>query len=390
MTDSQTAQPKPEAVPWARRYLRILLGVILGSALLVAVVNSAAYSLMMVPEYRVIAQLRGGYGRTYKPMIQDFVKPSIVVFGASFARDAFDPDDLQRLTGRSAVNHAVSQGHPYESRRFLQSALAGNPELQTVILNVDSFLQTPNMARFEYGFDESILNVDARGRDNPFARFHRVYSRTLSGAAIGSNLELISILFRLRAGATKEEVVPCYTRRDWKQSPAGKPRASLTAADIDEALAQPAPAPNAEAYSELALALDAIQEHGIEAHLYFTPFPVDLSTSRISTKLATLEFVRERARKVPGRLTLFDFDYPNAVTLECRAQAGPSEYYRPDGHPRPTVGQLISSRIFAKPFPSWASPELRSDFGVELLSHPDAKGWLVTQARRRVELNAPR
>lgn len=388
MTEADPAVPEPASPPWARRYLRIFAAVVAVSAVVVVCVNLVAYSLMMNPEHIVIAQLRGGYGRTYKPMIHDRLKPKVVVFGASYARDAFDPDDLARITGRSAVNHAVSQGHPYESRRFLQSALAANPELETVILNVDSFLQKPNQARFEYGFDESILNVDPKGRPNPFANLHRAYSRTLSGAAVGSNLELFQLLLRLRSGARKEDVVPCYDRRDWKRSPAEPPRTPITPGEIDEALAQSSTPPDPLLFAELALALDAIQERRLEAHLYFTPFALDLNTSKVSTKLAVLAFLQERARRSPGRLTLYDFDYPNAVTLECRTQAGPSLYYRPDGHPRPATGQLIAARMFGQPMPAWAAPDVQADFGVELLGHPDAKGLIVRNARRRAELMA--
>jgi len=183
-------------------------------------------------------------------------------------------------------------------------------------------------------------------------------------------------------------VVPCYDRRDWKRSPAEPLRTPITQGEIDEALAQSSTPPDPLLFAELALALDAVQERGLEAHLYFTPFAIDLNTSKISTKLAVLAYVQERARKFPGRLTLYDFDYPNAVTMECRTLAGPSLYYRPDGHPRPTVGQLIAARLFGQPTPAWADPQVKSDFGVELLAHPDAKGLIVRNARRRAELMA--
>ena len=35
----------------------------------------------------------------------------------------------------------------------------------------------------------------------------------------------------------------------------------------------------------------------------------------------------------------------------------------PDGHPRPTVGTLMTARMFNRPMPGWAAPELSHEFG---------------------------
>ena len=84
-----------------------------------------------------------------------------------------------------AANHAVSGGQPYENRRFLQSALTqGN--LQTVLLNLDSFNRHPKQLKFQYGFNEGLLRVDEAGAPNTQASWHRFFAATLSGAAVGT------------------------------------------------------------------------------------------------------------------------------------------------------------------------------------------------------------
>ena len=54
----------------------------------------------------------------------------------------------------------------------------------------------------------------------------------------------------------------------------------------------------------------------------------------------------------------------------------------PDGHPRPTAGLAMAASMFDRPYPPDASPLLVEDFGVDLLKHEDAEGWLLERAAR--------
>jgi hypothetical protein len=391
MNAPEPSRPEPPATPWGRRYLRVFLAIVGLAALLAAGLNLLGFSLMTRPDHAVLAQFAYTWGRTTRPLLHDRLRPEIVVFGASWARDAFDPEDLSALTGAPAVNHAVSGGLPYENRRFLQSALAGNPNLKTVILNADSFILRPHALRSQHTFDEALLRVDADGAPNPYFGLRRAYTLTLSGAAVGANLEFLGMLRRLRAGETKEQVVVAYQQRDFARRPARRPPTPLSAAEIDEAVARAAAPPDPRPFAELSLALDAAAARGVAAFVYFNPSLVDVgSTTSVGEKLALLAFLAERAKRSPTPLKLLDFHYPNAVTLENRANPGLSRYFRPDGHPRPTVGALMAARFFDKPLPDGAPPELQADFGVDLLAHPDAAAWLVRQARRQAELQAER
>jgi hypothetical protein len=107
-------------------------------------------------------------------------------------------------------------------------------------------------------------------------------------------------------------------------------------------------------------------------------------TATIATKLEVLAVLRARTPACKATLSLYDFDYPNAVTLEDRSNPGLSRYWRPDGHPRPTVGELMAARMFGKPLPAWAPADLVSEWGVELLRNPGAVEWLAERARLQV------
>jgi len=131
-----------------------------GQQLIYTLFRSCNNRYMLRDDNQAIVQLLSGWGRTYKPILYDEVQPQVAVFGASWARDAFDPIETTRLLGRSVFNHGVSGATRYETRRFADSAL-DNPNLRVAIINLNTFYRDKVAARFRYGFDESILNVDA-------------------------------------------------------------------------------------------------------------------------------------------------------------------------------------------------------------------------------------
>jgi len=82
-----------------RRFLRILAICVVTIASVVACINLVAYRYMLAEENQAIVQLLSGWGRIYKPILYDEIKPEVAVFGASWARDAFDPIETGKLLG---------------------------------------------------------------------------------------------------------------------------------------------------------------------------------------------------------------------------------------------------------------------------------------------------
>jgi len=197
----------------ARRFLWIFSSCVLVIAFLVATINLVAYRYMLSDDNQAIVQLLSGWGRIYKPILYDEIKPEIAVFGASWARDAFDPLETSRLLGRSLFNHGVSGGTSYETRRFADSAL-DNPNLQAAIINLNTFYRTKNRARFRYGFDESILDVDANHQPNRFVGLRRAYSLALGGWAVGANIKLISTILARDRDVAKPGYLESYEQAD--------------------------------------------------------------------------------------------------------------------------------------------------------------------------------
>ncbi len=379
----------------SRRFLKIFVLVVALLAAMVAMVNRIAYRQMLLPENQTIVQLVDGWSRVYKPILFDHFDPQVAVYGASWARDAFDPATAGPLTGLDWFNHAVSGSTPYEMRRFVESSL-DDGNLKAVVLNLDTVLRPTVDVKMKYGFDEALLDTDPAGRPTRWLAARRSFAITLSGAAIGNNFEMLFALHARDSGADVSEYVDSYDHFDFRGYESNIERireliprlAATVPAGEGPALSQLPVPPYAD---ELERILDRLCSRDFAVYAYFTP---DLAVKGrkgrgLAETLHGLELLRRRQQDCRARLHYFNFNYPNAVTLDgVAAPARYSAYFRSDGHPRPTIGLLMAARMFGRPFPDGTPPEIAADFGVDLLSVDDAEARLRDQARRVEELLA--
>ena len=381
-SSGNTAQPAA-----AGRFLSLLTFSILLVALMVATINLFAYRYMLREDNQAIVQLMSGWGRIYKPILYDELQPQIAIFGASWARDAFDPIETGNLLQQTVFNHAVSGGTAYETRRFGDAAL-DNRNLQAIIINLDTFYRHKPGARFRYGFDESVLDVDPDLNVNKWVEISRAYSLALGGWAVGANLKLMQAILARDQGVPKSQYLESYQHMDWTRrnlegvkkrlfpEPDQVTRLSSTGSISTDQIVDPV---------ELELMIDRFCANEIEIYTYFTPTHSSQKTCDPSAvkEISTLQFLRRKQTSCKAQLRYFDFSHPNMVTLEgVLKSVGSSEFYRPDRHPRSSVGLLMAARMFERDFPHTSSKKLENDFGVELLAHSNAEGWLTEHAAR--------
>jgi len=371
----------------AQRFLGIFIAAVMVIAMLVAAVNLTAYRYMLRADNHSIVQLLSGWGRLYKPILYDEIKPEVAVFGASWARDAFDPVDSSALLERSLFNHGVSGGTAYETRRFAESALA-NPNLKSAIINLDSFHSKETDPRYRYGFDESILNFDTDHQPNSFIDLRRTYSLALGGWAVGANIKLISAVLARDRGVPRPDYLESYQQGDLTRRNLKSFRQRIfpqPGSSIETTATTVKPAQLLWERRELDIMIKGFCDAGVDIYVYFTPSHVRKQSCDpgASAQLAALEYLRSQQRSCRARIQFFHFAYPNALTLEgVLSPVSASQYYRPDGHPRPTVGLAMAASMFDKPYPVDSSPALAKDFGVDLLTQPNAEDWLLQRAAR--------
>lgn len=374
----------------APRFLKLFAVTLAVVAVAVAGINLAAFRLMLRPENQSAVQLISGYERTYKPILFDQRRPGVAVFGFSHARDAFDPVDLEAITGLSAFNMGMSGGTAYEIRRFVQSATATGT-LRHAFLNLNGLYGGAGALQTQYGFDERLLNTDAAGRPTGFVWYNRAIAVTLSGAAIGSNADVLMTLARIGAGAPKESVLAAYDRFDFVRRAEWVEAARARILEgrswgAREPLGFRGRREEQGTFEDLAIAVRTLCGAGVAVHAYFTPRHVlnSACVPNAARETAMYDELKALAASCPAGLTFHAFDYPNRITLEgLTAPKTASDLYRADLHPRPTLGRLIAARILNRPLPA-GTPDPGPDFGADLLtmSRADAAAWVETRKRR--------
>ncbi len=389
--------PAPQALAQRQlgwRHLRVFG---LTTALLFAVVAGVNRHLLDViasPQNQRILQNNVGWERTYKPILFDRLRPRVAAFGASWARDAFDYEEVSTYFGREFFNFAASGAQPYENFRFLQSALALGT-LDTVLLNLDSFSTHQRRPPTQYGFNEDILSVRADGQPTPLRDWHRFFATTLSGAAIASNVSSLKMMEQAREGRPKQSLLRAYDRAQYAPHAASLAMMKAQILPTGQALAIDAALPDAAAGDEdiaaqqenlgwLRQALQAVCTRPLQVHAYYTPhhassFWTEKGHRKIlARKLATLALFQQARQGCRAKLHLHDFFYPNAVVLEgILRPAVQGHWYRSDFHPRPTVGLKMLDVMTGK-------APAAEDFGPDLLAMEGsgAGAWLVIRHAR--------
>ncbi len=344
--------------------------------------NNLTFHLVTKPQNIGTAQMIYGWGRLYKPMIYDSSGADMVSFGFSWVRDIFDPVPVQALTGKKFFNFGISGATSFESLRLVQNAIYVHKPKE-VLLNLGSFYDAPIASRLEHQFDERILYVNRDGSVNTKAGLNRLVKINTSGAALGFNFAFLEALWRNRRGTPMDEILPSYERRDWRDF-------ASTAQDFRDWMTVPyAPSMGASGrgstigpmLNDLKAAVGLLCDAGVDIHLYQSPY---ICGGDGAQTRAGLTLMREMAKSCKSSISFHSFNYPNAVTLEgVVITPGLSTFYRPDGHPRPPLGQLMLTRIFGLEHRPGAPP-LPADFGADLmkLDAVVAENWIATRAAR--------
>jgi hypothetical protein len=356
---------------------------------LVAGFNLYIFKVVAAPNNQRILQNNVGWERSYKPILFDELKPKVAVFGASWARDAFDYEEMSKFFGREFFNFAASGAQPYENLRFLQSALAAGT-LDTVILNLDSFSAHQRRPPTQYGFNEDILSVKPDGSPNTLKAWHRMFAITLSGAAIASNISSLKLLAEAQKGRPKEELLRAYDRADYKALAAfidgyKRQRQDNAFPAIPLREASPAALTEQSGYlSHLRRAITEACQKGVTTIGYLTPHHAvalhqePKNEMLLARKLAILLAMQEAKKNCKAKIRFYDFYYPNSITLEgIESTVERGHWFRADLHPRPTIGRAMAEVMIA---PSRTDQE----FGVDLLAMPDqaAEAWVRTSFAR--------
>ena len=277
-----------------------------------------------------------GFERALKPVWLDQIKPELVLVGSSRVRDGFDPTLIDPALHVKSFNYGASSITPYETRRFVQDALA-QPTVKNILVSLDAFSSNSGAGEALPGFDETRLAVTPSGTPTPRRALWLFTTRFLSGGALGMNALSLWSLVQLKDGqsaADRPDLFDAY----------GHMTQAVMDRDLDYRRAR-GMRMGPRAAEELKTILAAACNTRARLTLFFPPDHMAIIAVYRRTDAAGLDQFKSQVAALvaahnaacPNRATLFDFMASNPLTTEP-LKGGQAADYVDLVHFRPPAG----------------------------------------------------
>ena len=281
-------------------------------------------------------QTMSGFERALKPAWLDALQPDVVFVGTSRVRDAFDPTLIDRAFAVHSFNYGMSGMTSYEARRFVQDA-AAHASVKLIVLSLDAFTAGNPAQKTGAGFVESRLAVTGDGVPTPYYGLWLFAARYLSGSALGMHALAVYALAHLspqQSAADRPDIFEAYSHMTpaiFHRDEAFRQSRTMRMSPWDR--------------SELQIALASVCHRPIRLMAYFPPdnaamlarYEANDPAGFQAFKVAVRRDVDRHNATCQGKVSLFDFMRPNAITREPLTQ-GVSESYVDLVHVRPPTG----------------------------------------------------
>lgn len=198
------------------RYAAWFLGTVLAVIAALAGFNAGAGAYILHHPAGASVQTLSGFERALKPVWLTQIAPQLVFVGSSRVRDGFDPSLIDPALGLRSFNYGASSMTPYETRRFVQDALA-QPSVRRVVVALDAFTGNGGPGEALPSFDETRLAVTPDGAPTPRRALWLFTTRFLSGGALGMNALSAWTLLQLKPGqsaADRPDLFNAYSHMD--------------------------------------------------------------------------------------------------------------------------------------------------------------------------------
>jgi hypothetical protein len=308
-----------------KRYPAWFLSVVLLAIAALMGFNWAAGAYIFNHPQGASVETLSGFERALKPVWLEQIRPELVFVGSSRVRDGFDPTLIDPVLHVKSFNYGASSITPYETRRFVQDALA-QPQVKNILVSLDAFSSNSGVGEAVPGFDETRLAVTPAGQPTPRRDLWLFTSRFLSGGALGMNALSVWSLAQLKKGQTAAD------RPDLFDAYSHMTRAVMDR-DLDYRRAR-GMRMGPRAAEELKTMLASACTATARLTLFFPPDNMAIIAVYRRTDAAGLaDFKRQVSEAVaannaacPNRATLFDFMAPNPLTTETLKNGQAADY----------------------------------------------------------------
>jgi hypothetical protein len=288
-------------------------------------------------------QTLSGFERALKPVWLEQIEPELVFAGSSRVRDGFDPVLIDPHLKTRSFNYGASSITPYETRRFVQDALA-HRSVKTIVVALDAFTGNGGAGEALPSFDETRLAVTPSGDPTPRRGLWLFTTRYLSGGALGMNALAVWSLAQLKNGqsaADRPDLFPAYGHMDQ----------AVLQRDLNYRRARVMRMGEGPA-RELSTMLAAACHAGARLILFFPPDNMAIIARYRQSDAAGFEAFKQTARdavtrhnhQCENKVALFDFMAPNLLTRET-LEKGSSRDYVDLVHVRPPAGLWLLGQM---------------------------------------------
>jgi hypothetical protein len=292
-------------------------------------------------------QTLSGFERALKPVWLEQIEPELVFAGSSRVRDGFDPVLIDPALKTRSFNYGASSITPYETRRFVQDALA-HPSVKTIVVALDAFTGNGGPGEALPSFDETRLAVTPSGDPTPRRGLWLFTTRYLSGGALGMNALAAWSLAQLKDGQSagdRPDLFPAYGHMDQAVLERDLNYRRARVMRMGEGAAR-----------ELSTMLAAACQARARLILFFPPDNMAIiaryrqgdAAGFGAFKQTAREAVRHHNRQCQNKASLFDFMAPNALTQET-LENGSSRDYVDLVHFRPPAGLWLLKQMGLAP-----------------------------------------
>lgn len=287
------------------------------------------------------------HDRLFKAADVTRVKPTTIFLGSSRTNQGLDPAHPALSNHQPAYNLALNGPNPYEQLRYLQHAIANNPDLDLVVIGVDFFMFNAANAN-QPGFSETRLEQKGLVPQD-------IINVSFSFSALQSSWETIAVN---RSNSAKEAYQPNgfkpYKNIDLSES-ATNWRFRYSINDYYKLHSN---YQFSDQYLNDFQKLVALcKTRGIELKVFISPaHAAQWEAVRATGQWSTFEDWKRKLAKITP---VWDFSGYNSITTELIG--ADMQNYADSSHYRESVGNLVLNRIFA-----YQEEKVPSDFGVLL------------------------
>jgi hypothetical protein len=272
------------------------------------------------------------------------IKPKTILVGSSRTKQGLDPEHPVFNNQSSVYNLAINGPNFYEVRRYIEHAVANQPDLKEIVLGIDFFMFNDRLAN-RPSFSEQRLE-----------KKQLLYS------------DVINALFSLDTFNISQKTIDASQQEPDLNNNYGEngfmPNRNANDGKTDWRFEQSinlyftihSNYQFSEKYwSDFVKLVELCQQNNIELKVFISPaHATDFESIRLTQQWTTFE---QWKRKLVQLTPVWDFSGYNSITTE--AIAPKMKNYVDNSHYTPQIGNLILNRIF-----DYQTEQVPKDFGV--------------------------